>query len=201
MLSPEPETPLNRARAHVEASVRVHERVREQARTLVHIATAICDALESGGRVRFFDGSAGGDARSWVADLTPRLHGRFSHQLIAPAAAAAASTMSPRFSRVVPEVTTGRLGGSDVAVGVATGPAAESVLNELRRAEEAGAAAVVFTGKRNGEKAAACTRAVVIPSEDGARVREALVLCRHIVVDLVGEKMGIERVPAPSADV
>lgn len=182
--------------------MRVHERVREQARTLVHIATAICEALESGGRVRFFDGSAGGDARHWVADLTPRLHGRFAHQLIAPAAASASAGLAPpRFSRVVPQASEGALGGSDVAIGVATGPADESVLSELRRAAEAGAAAVVFTGKREDDETDFCTRAVVIPSADGARVREALVLCRHIVVDLVGEKMGVQRMPAPSADV
>ena len=198
MISPESETPLNRARAHVEASVRVHERVREQARTLVHVATAICEALQQGGRVRFFDGSAGGDARRWVADLAPRLHGRYAHQLIAPSGATPASMMAPRFSRAVSGgAELEGLGGADVAIGIAAGPAAESVLNELRRAQERGAAAVVaFAGKQGEEAATFCTRAVVIPSEDAARVHEALVLCRHIVVDLVSGALEASRPPA-----
>ena len=197
MIPLEPETPLNRARAHVEASVRVHERVREQARTLVHVATAICEALQQGGRVRFFDGSAGGDARRWVADLAPRIHGRYAPQLIAPAGATAGSRMPARFSRTVSDnVGLDGLGGADVAIGIAAGPAAESVLSELRRAQERGVAAVVFAGKDEEEAATFCARAVVIPSDDAARVHEALVLCRHIVVDLVSGALETSRPPA-----
>ena len=201
VLPPEPDTPLNRARAHVEASVRVHERVREQARTLVHIATAICEALQSGGRVRFFDGAAGGDARRWVADLTPRLHGQYAHQLIAPSGAhTAGSAAAPRFGRAVTEdAGAGKPEGTDVAVGMAVGPAAESVLNELRRAGEEGATAIVFAGQQAEHDTDFCERAVVIPSPEPVRVHEALVLCRHIVVDLVGDALEVPREQPTSA--
>jgi phosphoheptose isomerase len=187
MLPPESQTPIDRARAHVDASVRVHERVREQARTLVHIAMAICDALETGGRVRFFDGSAGGDARRWVADLSPHVPTSRAHQLVGPSGATTASVPpAQRFGRVVEAPDSS---GQDVAVGIAIGPVVGGVLHELQRASAEGATAVVFGGKQIEDGASFCDRAVVIPSEDGARVHEALVLCRHIVVDLIAQSV------------
>lgn len=188
MLPPDTNTPIDRARAHVDASVRVHERVREQARTLVHIATAICDALETGGRVRFFDGSAGGDARRWVADLSPHVPTDRTHQLVGPSGPSTASIPpAQRFGRVIVEGNASK--SKDVAVGIALGPVIEGVLHELQRASTSGATAVVLGGKQIEGGTEFCDRAVVIPSEDGARVQEALVLCRHIVVDLVAQSV------------
>ena len=195
MLPPEPKTPIDRARAHVEASVRVHERVREQARTLVHIATAICDALKTGGRVRFFDGSAGGDARRWVADLSPHVPKSYAHRLVGPAGrSAAAVPPTQRFGRILSDRAEAQ--GADVAVGIAVGPVVDGVLHELHEASEKGATAVVFGGKHIEDGASFCDQAVVIPSEDDARVHEALVLCRHIVVDLIASSV-VEREPEP----
>jgi D-sedoheptulose 7-phosphate isomerase len=78
-------------------------------------------------------------------------------------------------------------GPGDVCVGFTTSGESENVVRALEAARRRGATAVVMTGRGGGRAASVADRAIVVPSDDTARIQELHLLTTHLVSELIDE--------------
>ncbi|TCJ15451.1 SIS domain-containing protein [Parasulfuritortus cantonensis] len=74
---------------------------------------------------------------------------------------------------------------ADVVVGISTSGNSRNVLLAIAKAREIGAYTVGLLGGRGGQLKETCDLALVVGSDDTARVQEAHILIGHILCDLV----------------
>jgi D-sedoheptulose 7-phosphate isomerase len=78
-------------------------------------------------------------------------------------------------------------GRGDVCVGFTTSGGSENVVRALQAARRRGATAVAITGRDGGRAAALADRAIVVPSDDTARIQELHLLITHLVSELIDD--------------
>ena len=75
----------------------------------------------------------------------------------------------------------------DVALGISTSGNSPNVLRGLVRARKIGVATAAFLGKTGGEIRGAVDHAIVIPSQETARIQECHITLGHILCELVDD--------------
>lgn len=73
----------------------------------------------------------------------------------------------------------------DVVVGFSTSGKSQNVVSGLRAARDAGASTLLFGGGAGGPAAEHADLALIVPSDDTARVQEMHVLLLHLILDEV----------------
>lgn len=180
------------ARRRLRESIRVSERMLrgpclDQVR---EVAESVTTALREGNKVIFFgNGGSAMDAGHLAAELLGRFqaHRRPLPAMSLPDQTAAMTAIANDYSYA--EVFARQLDGlgrpGDVVVGLTTSGNSRNVTRALRLARDGGMVSVAFTGEDGGEAKAASHICVQVPSDDTARVQEAMMHLGHTLCELV----------------
>ncbi|HQT27601.1 MAG TPA: D-sedoheptulose 7-phosphate isomerase [Burkholderiales bacterium] len=79
----------------------------------------------------------------------------------------------------------------DVLVGFSTSGNSENILRALKMAKRLELVTVAFLGKGGGACANFADQALIVPSQDTARIQEAHILIGHIVCEMVETELGL----------
>ncbi len=155
-------------------------------------ASLITETIKKGGKVLIFgNGGSAADSQHFATELV----GRFRKERRAlPAIALTTDTSALTalandysfdvvFSRQIEALA----GPKDLAFAISTSGQAKNVLQAIRLAKKIGAKTIGLTGKGGGPLAKNVDCALVVPSENTARVQEIHILIIHIICELVEE--------------
>ena len=77
----------------------------------------------------------------------------------------------------------------DVTIGISTSGNARNVITGLLEAKKLGVKTIALTGSGGGELSAIADIALVVPSDNTARIQESHITIGHILCELVEEKL------------
>jgi len=168
----------------------------EQEETLLAMAGAIERTLRAGGTV-FFCGNGGSaaDAQHLAAELLVRFRSRVERRSLP----GLALTFDPTtltaagndygFEQVFARPLTGLARAGDTLVGLTTSGRSANVIEALKVARDAGLACLGLLGGNGGPAATLCDHAVIVPSDETARVQEVHITVGHAVLELVEDRL------------
>ena len=157
-------------------------------------ALCIIEALKSGGKVLIFgNGGSAADSQHMAAELV----GRFKKERSAlPAVALTTDTSAITalandygFESIFARQVEALARPGDVAIGISTSGSSKNVIKALARAKAMGLKCIGLTGCGGGPMAKECDTAVIVRSQDTARVQEAHITIIHILCGLVEDEM------------
>ena len=154
------------------------------------IAARMTSVVLSGGKV-FWMGNGGSAADS--QHLAAELVARFSRERRALASIALTTDSSVLtavandycFHKVFGRQLEAQCDSDDVVVGISTSGNSENVVSGVRTAKALGAFTVALTGQGGGRLAREADAALIIPSNETARIQEAHILIGHIFCDWI----------------
>lgn len=162
---------------------------RDMAAEIAKLAQLMIDTLVAGGKLLVLgNGGSAADAQHFVAEIV----GRFKMERKAlPAIALSTDTsiitaigndygFDSIFSRQIEALTT----PLDLVVGISTSGNSLNVLNGFAAAGKIGCKRVALLGRDGGSIKSLCDLALVIPSDNTARIQEAHITIIHLVCDL-----------------
>jgi len=76
---------------------------------------------------------------------------------------------------------------NDVAIGISTSGKAKNVINGIISAKKLGMKTISLTGKKGTYLSSLTDVAIVVPSENTARIQEAHIMIGHIICELIEE--------------
>ncbi len=154
----------------------------------------IQESLNNGGKLLLIgNGGSAADAQHIAAELV----GRFKKERAAmPALALTVDTSSLTalgndygfetiFSRQVEAIA--RKG--DVLIGFSTSGNSENVLRAFKVANELGVVTIAFLGNEGGQAKNQVRLAIVVPSEDTARIQEVHITIGHIICEIIEDEL------------
>ena len=153
-------------------------------------AARIASALASGGKVLVFgNGGSAADAQHFAAELV----GRYKRERRAwPAVALTTDTSALTaigndygFDEVFARQVRALAVSGDVVLALSTSGGSTNVLRALQAAGEVGAFCIGLGGRDGGALRTSCDLALIVPSDDTARIQEAHITMLHILCDLV----------------
>lgn len=165
---------------------------------ILKAAQLIKNSLANGGKLLLMgNGGSAADAQHIAAELV----GRFKKERKALPAIALTSNTSTLtalgndydyniiFARQVEAFA--RKG--DVVVGITTSGNSENVVRALKLANEMGAATVGFLGNQGGKAKDVANVAIVVPSNDTARIQEVHITIGHIICEILEQELVQEK--------
>jgi D-sedoheptulose 7-phosphate isomerase len=178
----------------VRESIRVKERLLEQADKIAEMARIVGDCISGGGKVIFFgNGGSAADAQHLAAELS----GRFCLDRPALPALSLSTNSSTLtaisndygfehvFSRQLPGV--GSRG--DVVIAISTSGNSPNVIEATRLAKQSGMITFGWTGRDGGELAKMVDFALQIDAQASSRIQEAHILAGHILCEIVEQRL------------
>lgn len=190
---------------HEEALALVRGQFTESARVLgevgehhaefvVESAKMVEAALRGGGR--FFTCGNGGSAAD-AQHIAAELSGRF--YLVRPGLAALALSVNTSaltavandfdYEDVFSRQLEGVAGSGDVLLAITTSGRSPNVVKAVAKARELGISVIGLTGASGTDFAGRCDLALVVPSQDVARIQEAHICAGHLICQLVEAAM------------
>jgi D-sedoheptulose 7-phosphate isomerase len=174
----------------LDATIALHQHMREHARPVLEAAAAITGALKAGGKVLLFgNGGSAADAQHIAAELEARFL-KERRALRCHALTTNTSTLTAvgndygyeyTFSRQVEAYC--RKG--DAVIGISTSGNSPNVLEAVKRAKKLGATAIGFTNEKGGKLKGLVDLCLQVPSTDTQRVQECHMAVGHIVCDII----------------
>jgi D-sedoheptulose 7-phosphate isomerase len=154
------------------------------------IAARMTSVVLSGGKV-FWMGNGGSAADS--QHLAAELVARFARERRALASIALTTDSSVltavandySFDAVFGRQLEAQCDSNDVVVGISTSGNSENVVSGVRTAKALGAFTVALTGQGGGRLAREAAAALIVPSNETARIQEAHILIGHIFCDWI----------------
>jgi D-sedoheptulose 7-phosphate isomerase len=195
VLSVVPNLDPTAALAHIERSMRdgadLRLRVVEECGSqIVQAAQAIINCLQAGGKLLFFgNGGSAADAQHLAAEFV----GRFVMErrgLPAIALTTDSSILTSigndyGYENVFARQIEALARPGDVAIGISTSGNSPNVLAGLNKAKEFGASTIGLSGRDGGSLANIVDFAIVVRSQQTARVQECHIAIGHILCELV----------------
>ncbi len=187
---------MERVKNFLNASADLKYQVAETlAADILKAAHWVRDSLNAGGKLLLMgNGGSAADAQHIAAELV----GRFKKErksIPAIALTVDTSTLTALgndygfdtiFSRQVEALA--RKG--DVLLGFSTSGNSENVIRAFKLANEMGVTTIALLGHQGGRAKEQAQLAIVIPSEDTARIQEVHITVGHILCELIEEDMG-----------
>ena len=164
---------------------------------LVIQAIDLCEAALRGGGKLFFCGNGGSaaDAQHLATELLVRLRSRVER----PSWPAIALTLDPAaltaggndygFENVFARPLSGLGRRGDVLIGITTSGCSPNVIQALLVARSMGIGTIGFLGSDGGGAAALCDVALIVPSNETARVQEAHISLGHAILELLEDRL------------
>ncbi|MFM7608255.1 MAG: SIS domain-containing protein, partial [Alphaproteobacteria bacterium] len=164
---------------------------------LVFRCVDLCETALRGGGKLFFCGNGGSaaDAQHLATELLVRLRSRVER----PSWPAIALTLDPAaltaggndygFEEVFARPLSGLGQQGDVLFGITTSGRSVNVIKALQVARGMGIGTIGFLGGDGGAAAALCDVALIIPSNETARVQEAHITLGHAILELLEDRL------------
>lgn len=171
---------------------RVRERILEGdfPRRIAELVRRSLAALEAGGKILLFgNGGSNTDAQHIAGEIVCRMR---THRRALPAMSLGLSTSQLTavgndigFHAIFEREVEAFAGERDVVIGLSTSGASENVLRGVAAARERGAFTAALAGKGGGALAGGVDLALVVDSDDTARIQEVHIVVGHILADAV----------------
>ena len=182
---------LNLVREQFRESSRVLSAVgSEQAEVVVRAAALVEASLRAGGT--FFtcgNGGSAADAQHIAAELSGRFYinrpGLAAVALSVNTSALTAIGNDFAYDEVFSRQMEGIGKAGDVLLGISTSGGSKNVLAAVAKAREIGMRVIGFTGARGGSFAKLCDEALIVPSDNVARIQESHICAGHLICQLV----------------
>lgn len=177
--------------AHREVITRLE---RELSPLIAETVTLLVETFKAGGKLLVMgNGGSAADAQHFVAEIV----GRFKMERRGlPAIALSTDTSiltaignDYGFDRVFSRQIEALASPGDLVLGISTSGNSPNVLQALELAREKGCRTVGLLGKDGGSIKAVCDLALIVPTNDTARVQEGHITIIHIVCDLLEKTM------------
>ena len=186
-----------RLKAMMEDGIALRRHIAAEMTPLVLQAIGLCEAaLRRGGKL-FFCGNGGSaaDAQHLATELLVRLRSRVER----PSWPAIALTLDPAaltaggndygFEEVFARPLSGLGRQGDVLFGITTSSRSPNVIKALQVARGMGISTIGFLGGDGGAAASLCDVALIIPSNETARVQEAHITLGHAILELLEDRL------------
>ncbi len=178
------------ARRHIEQSAATIAGLSRQAAQVSRIAAAVADRVHAGGVV-YTCGNGGSAAEAM--HLAEELIGRYRAPrpplpavcLNADATALTCIANDFGFDHVFERQARALCRRGDALIAFSTSGKSPNIVLALKAAREAGALAIGLLGRGGGDAAANCDMALVVESDDTARIQEAHQVVLHIMLEAV----------------
>ncbi|MEL6822310.1 MAG: D-sedoheptulose 7-phosphate isomerase [Calditrichota bacterium] len=184
-------------RRQIEDNIRVKEALLAECQDVIsNCAEILIAALKSGGKILFCgNGGSAADAQHLATELVVRLRGSFNRPSI-PALALTVDTSlltaagnDLGFDQIFARQIESLGKKEDVLIGISTSGNSVNVLEAIKTASSNGLKTMAFLGGSGGAIAAQAETAVVVPSNDTARIQECHILVGHILCLLIEESL------------
>ena len=155
-------------------------------------------SLANGGKLLLMgNGGSAGDAQHIAAELV----GRFKKErkaLPAMALTTNSSTLTAlgndyEYAVVFSRQIEAFVRKGDVVVGITTSGNSENVVRALKLANEMGAATIGLLGNQGGKARDVVNVAIVVPSNDTARIQEVHITIGHIICEILEQELVLEK--------
>jgi D-sedoheptulose 7-phosphate isomerase len=179
----------------IRESIKVKEAVlSKMSKDIKAAANMISIALKKGGKVILFgNGGSAADAQHLAAEFVGRF--KLERQGLASIALTTNTSIITSiandygyeeiFSRQVEAIAS----DNDIVIGISTSGNARNVIAGLLEAKKMGLKVVALAGSGGGEMAAISDLALVVPSDNTARVQEAHIVIGHIICELAEQNL------------
>jgi D-sedoheptulose 7-phosphate isomerase len=179
----------------IKESIKVKEAVLTKlSKEIKAAAGMIATALKKDGKVMLFgNGGSAADAQHIAAEFVGRF--KLERQGLASIALTTNSSIITSiandygyeeiFSRQMEAIGT----DNDIAIGISTSGNARNVIAGLLEAKRMGLKTIALTGSGGGEMATIAGLALIVPSDNTARVQEAHIVIGHIICELVEQNL------------
>ncbi len=163
--------------------------LKENGDRIVEAAQCLIDAVRAGNKILIFgNGGSAADSQHMAAELV----GRFQKERRAVAAVALSTDTSTLtalgndygFDRVFARQVEALGRERDVAVAISTSGNSANVLAAVEQSKAQGIKVVALTGGNGGKLAAAADIALVVPSDNTARIQESHACLIHVLCEL-----------------
>jgi len=161
------------------------------------LVEAAMGSVRTGGKIILFgNGGSAADAQHWATELTVRFR-----EMRRPISALALTTDSSAltaigndfgFDRVFSRQVEALGRQTDLVIGISTSGSSENVLNGIRAAKQLGCTTAGFTGNGGGLLASSVDIALVVPSNDTARIQEIHAVLGHAFCASVEQRVVFE---------
>ncbi len=180
----------------LEDSIRVKQTIiKTELNKIERIAEIIIKSLKKGGKLIIFgNGGSAGDSQHIAAELV----GRFQRERKAIPAVALTTNSSIItslandysydiiFERQIEALAEKK----DVAMGISSSGEAKNVILGIAKAKKMGLITVILTGKTGGKLAKIADIALIVPSQNTARIQESHITIGHILCQLIEGALG-----------
>jgi D-sedoheptulose 7-phosphate isomerase len=179
----------------IKESIKVKEAVLAKLSKEIKTAAGMISAsLKKGGKVILFgNGGSAADAQHIAAEFVGRF--KLERQGLASVAITTNTSVITSiandygyeeiFSRQMEAIGS----GNDIAIGISTSGNARNVIAGLLEAKKMGLKTIALTGSGGGEMAAISDLALIVPSDNTARVQEAHIVIGHIICELAEQNL------------
>ncbi len=174
----------------LDATIRLHEGLKEQAEQIASAARVLVDVFRSGGTVYVLgNGGSAADAQHMAGELV----GRFlmerpplpCHALTTDTSVITAIANDYGADEVFRKQVAAFVREGDAVVAISTSGNSANVLSAAEEARGRGAAVVGLTGSAGGRLADVCEVVVQSPSSETPRIQEGHATVIHILCDLI----------------
>ncbi len=179
----------------IKESIKVKEAVLSKLSKDIKITSnMIATSLKKGGKVMLFgNGGSAADAQHIAAEFVGRF--KLERQGLASIALTTNTSVITSiandygyeeiFSRQVEAIGS----DNDIVIGISTSGNARNVISGLLEAKKMGLMTIALTGSGGGEMATIVDIALIVPSDNTARIQEAHIVIGHIVCELAEQKL------------
>lgn len=186
---------MEKVRELVDASIKVKQQIVEDdslLQVVADVATAIVNALKSGGRLYFCgNGGSAADAQHLAAEFSGRF---YKDRYALPAEALHVNTSyltavgnDYGFDLVYSRLVEGIMQPGDVLVGLSTSGNSANIVKAFEAARTRNIITVGFTGLTGGLLKSLSDYLISVPSADTPRIQESHILLGHIICQLAEE--------------
>ncbi len=186
---------MQRIKDSLNASARLKQTIAEELSGDINDAIGLIrDSIKGGGKLLLMgNGGSAADAQHIAAEFI----GRFKKERKAlPAIALTTDTSALTclgndygFEHIFARQVEALVHKGDAVVGISASGNSENVFRALQKAKELGAVTIGLLGNEGGRMKDVVHKAIVVPSDDTARIQEAHITIGHIICEIIEQEL------------
>jgi D-sedoheptulose 7-phosphate isomerase len=180
----------DRVTKHINQHIDTIRLLTESSHLIETIAQAITRCLRQNGKILWMgNGGSAADCQHMAAEFV----GRFEQERKGLASIALTTDTSILtsvgndygFEKIFSRQIESLCNNNDIVIGISTSGNSRNILEGFKKAQQAGAYTIGFTGNDGGLMAAQVDTCIIVPSNNTARIQEAHILIGHIICTCV----------------
>ena len=177
---------------HLEENINVHQQISKMSKDIIDVIQNINKRLKRGGKLLFCgNGGSAADAQHLAAEFIVRLRPNVNRNPI-PALTLAQDTSTLTacgndysFDDIFLRPFQALVKKDDILLCITTSGNSKNILIVLKEAKKKKIYSVCFLGKGGGKAKKMCTKSLVVPSNNTARIQEAHIFLGHFILQKV----------------